>query len=137
MIVIGLVLFITGIIIQSRNKSEYDRTATAIVGDTTCSTGPSPVGPSPAGPPCLTKYTFTVNDQKYDGSTTTGIEGNQVKIKYNSNDPSLNTIGDASGNNVDVILIYSGVGMIIFGVGVSVYSATRRPQLKNQVINNK
>lgn len=119
MILVGIIILISGIIIFYTKRGEYDQTVTASVSDKICtSAGPSSAGPSSAGPSsmCVSRYTFIVDGKNYWGTADTNIEGAEVKIKYNSNDPSLNMIGDLSKNKTDVILIYTGIGIIILGM---------------------
>ena len=120
--ILGVILFVIGLVMQNKNKNEYDRTAMATVGEKTCNeptqVGPS-VGPSSTEPSnCFTTYTFNVNGQSYTGVTENDVEGDEIKISYKSSDPSLNRIGETGGNDIAVALIYSGVGMCLLGLGL-------------------
>lgn len=131
--IIGAIFFIVGLVMQNKNKDEYDRTTTATLGEKTCNepnqVGPS-VGPS-TGPSstessnCVTKYTFDVNGQSYEGATENDVEGSEIKIRYKSSDPSLNKIDETRGNDTAIALIYSGVGLCILGFGLGISSVLR------------
>ena len=137
--IIGAILFVIGLVMQNKNKNEYDRTAMATVGEKTCNE-PTQVGPSAgpsAGPSstepsnCVTTYTFNVNGQSYTGVTENDVEGDEIKISYKSSEPSLNRIGETGGNDIAVALIYSGVGVCVLGLGLGFSS------LLNNLTKNK
>jgi hypothetical protein len=129
---VGIIILIAGVVMQI-NSAKYNMTTMAEVTGSSCGPGPSP-GPSECG----SRYIFSVDGQKFEGTSETDIIEKKIKISYNSDDPSLNRVGDTKLSNTPYIVTGVGFGLFIISglVFAKAFSSPLPPPPQSRYIKN-